>query len=43
VTIYCKKCGAPNEEDAIFCENCGARLEEEPEKWKYPIKVEITQ
>jgi len=41
VTIYCKKCGAPNEDDAIFCENCGARLEEEPEKWKYPIKVEI--
>jgi len=29
VTIYCKKCGAPNEDDAIFCENCGARLEEE--------------
>jgi len=27
VTIYCKKCGAPNEDDALYCENCGAELE----------------
>jgi len=27
VTIYCKKCGAANEDDALFCEKCGAELE----------------
>jgi len=27
VTIYCKKCGAENEDDALYCEKCGAELE----------------
>ncbi len=27
MTIYCKKCGAENEDDALFCEKCGAELE----------------
>jgi hypothetical protein len=27
VTIYCRKCGAPNEDDALYCEKCGAELE----------------
>ncbi|MCK4636835.1 MAG: zinc-ribbon domain-containing protein [Methanomicrobia archaeon] len=27
MTIYCKKCGATNEDDALFCEKCGAELE----------------
>ncbi|MEA1993278.1 MAG: zinc-ribbon domain-containing protein [Euryarchaeota archaeon] len=27
MTIYCKTCGAPNEDDAVYCEKCGAALE----------------
>lgn len=24
--MYCKKCGAPNDKDAVFCSKCGTRL-----------------
>ena len=27
MTVYCKKCGAPNEDDALYCEKCGAQME----------------
>jgi uncharacterized membrane protein YdbT with pleckstrin-like domain len=29
--MYCKKCGSPNDEDAIYCKKCGNMLEVEDE------------
>jgi uncharacterized membrane protein YvbJ len=26
--VYCDKCGAKNEDDAVFCSKCGAELKE---------------
>jgi len=29
--MYCKKCGSPNDDDAVYCKKCGALLESEDE------------
>ena len=29
--MYCKKCGSPNDGDAVYCKKCGALLEAEDE------------
>jgi uncharacterized membrane protein YdbT with pleckstrin-like domain len=29
--MYCKKCGSPNDDDAVYCKKCGALLEVEDE------------
>jgi uncharacterized membrane protein YdbT with pleckstrin-like domain len=29
--MYCKKCGSPNDEDAVYCKKCGTLLESEDE------------
>jgi uncharacterized membrane protein YdbT with pleckstrin-like domain len=29
--MYCKKCGSPNDQDAVYCKKCGALLETEDE------------
>ena len=29
--MYCKKCGSPNDDDAVYCKKCGAVLESEDE------------
>ena len=31
--VYCTKCGAKNDENAIFCVKCGAKLEVSKETW----------
>lgn len=29
--MYCKKCGGPNDDDAVYCKKCGTMLEAEDE------------
>jgi uncharacterized membrane protein YdbT with pleckstrin-like domain len=29
--MYCKKCGSPNDDDAVYCKKCGTTLEAEDE------------
>lgn len=29
--MYCKKCGSPNDDDAVYCKKCGTLLETEDE------------
>ena len=29
--MYCKKCGSPNDDDAVYCKKCGTMLEAEDE------------
>jgi uncharacterized membrane protein YdbT with pleckstrin-like domain len=29
--MYCKKCGSPNDDDAVYCKKCGSILEAEDE------------
>lgn len=29
--MYCKKCGSPNDDDAVYCKKCGTLLESEDE------------
>ena len=29
--MYCKKCGSPNDDDAVYCKRCGTMLESEDE------------
>jgi len=29
--MYCKKCGSPNDDDAVYCKKCGTMLESEDE------------
>ncbi len=37
--VYCTKCGAKNEEDALVCVKCGAPLQREPRPpWRYERK-----
>jgi len=33
--VYCTKCGAKNEEDAVVCVKCGASLETAPPSRRY--------
>jgi len=38
--VYCTKCGAKNEEDAVVCVKCGASLETAPPTRRYERKRE---
>jgi uncharacterized membrane protein YdbT with pleckstrin-like domain len=40
--MYCKKCGSPNDDDAVYCKKCGMLLESEDETRVVPRSIAET-
>ena len=37
--MYCPKCGAINDDDALFCKKCSFPLDEDPKNYNEPAKI----